>query len=131
MMSLVIPPPTATVKPSTQAPKISIFLRIPVIAPETANAAAPINSKIKMKTSIVKYSFRAFRSFGAFCGFCAIRARVLSILLYRLFFLFASGKCEENAFFAQNRAFRKNGYHTEGLRCAILKNNAVKWTIGG
>ena len=52
MMSRMIPPPTATVSASTNAPKISMFFLIPVIAPETANAAAPISSNTKMKISI-------------------------------------------------------------------------------
>ena len=52
IISRITPPPTATVSPSMQTPKISIFFLIPVRAPDTANAAAPVSSRIRMKISI-------------------------------------------------------------------------------
>ena len=39
-------------KESTFTPKISIFFSMAIIAPEEANATVPINSKIKINSSI-------------------------------------------------------------------------------
>ena len=48
-ISLILPPPTATIIPSITTPKISIFFLPATSAPEMANAMVPIICKIKSK----------------------------------------------------------------------------------
>ena len=52
MRSLMMPPPVAVTIASMLMPKISISLRMPAIAPDTAKATVPMISVIKMKSVV-------------------------------------------------------------------------------
>ena len=52
MRSLMIPPPVAVSRARILTPKMSIFLRMPAIAPDTAKATVPIMSVIRMKSPV-------------------------------------------------------------------------------
>ena len=52
MRSLMMPPPVAVRSAKMLTPKMSIFLRMPAMAPDTAKATVPMMSVIKMKSSV-------------------------------------------------------------------------------
>ena len=52
MRSLMMPPPVAVTIARMLMPKMSISLRMPAIAPDTAKATVPMISVIKMKSVV-------------------------------------------------------------------------------
>ena len=51
--SRITPPPVAVVRPKMHMPKMSMFLRSPIMAPEAAKATVPMRLTIKIKVSMV------------------------------------------------------------------------------
>ena len=86
------PPPQAVVMARTRVPKRSIFLLMPISAPEMAKAMVPMRSKKTISASVISWVRPLFQNTWAIIhtprglgkrprGFFAVR------ILYNLFFL--------------------------------------------